>query len=176
MTMDTSFNKILSLTTLGACLTFLSGCDSFRNTFGLDHYQPDEFKVSDNPPLSIPKDYKLRPPLEGQSNSQTTSTVSTTGSSQAQAQNLLLGTSASTETSKDEGEQSLLSMASSQQKASPNIRDTVNKEAAVATNVSDSLIQRIMGWREEAAKNIASINGEQQPSQTSATVNEQKTN
>jgi hypothetical protein len=175
--MHTSFNKFLSLTTLSVCLVSLSGCDSFRNTFGLDHYQPDEFKVSDNPPLSIPKDYRLRPPANGQSNNEAGTTVSKAGSSQEQAQNLLLGTpTATTGTSKGASEQALLSMASSQQQATPNIRDTVDKEAAVATNVSDSLIQRIMGWREEAAKNIASINGEQQTPQANTIVNEQKVN
>ncbi len=176
MTMTPFFNKFLSLTTLAACLAFLSGCDSFRNTFGLDHYQPDEFKVSDNPPLSIPKDYKLRPPANGEGNTQTTATASANGAS-SQAQNLLLGTtSATTGTSKGTSEQTLLSMATAQQQAAPNIRDTVNKEAAVATNVSDSLIQRIMGWKEEFAKNAASINAEPQPAQVAPVVTEQKAN
>ena len=43
-------------------LIFLTGCDSVKQTFGLDHYQPDEFKVGQNLPLSLPPDSILRPP------------------------------------------------------------------------------------------------------------------
>lgn len=169
------FYKLFSLVALGGISVFsLSGCDSFRNTFGLDHYQPDEFKVSDNPPLSMPKDYRLRPPGDGSSNNQ----VNVTGSpsaSQAQAQNLLLGANSATPASKGSSEQTLLAMANAKQQAAPDIRNTVNKEAAVTTNVSDALIQRIIGWREEAARNISSINGEQATQPTTA-PSEQKAN
>lgn len=157
------FNKLGVLFVLGLASVTLSGCDSFRSTFGLDHYQPDEFKISENPPLSIPKDYKLRPPA-GSGNSSDGPAVSpvSSASSGAQAQNLLLGSSANTTSpsAKTKSEQSLLNAASSQQQAAPNIRETVNREAAVATNVSDALLQKIMSWKEEAARNISSINGE----------------
>eukprot|EP01037_Dinobryon_pediforme_P017333 gene17333-17524_t len=132
----------------------LSGCDSFRNTFGLDHYQPDEFKVSENPPLSIPKDYKLRPPAGSGNGSESSAFGVASAPSGAQAQNLLLGSSGSpvASASKNQGEQNLLAMASSQQQAVPDIRETVNREAAVSANLSDSLIQKIMSWKEEAAQ------------------------
>ena len=156
------FNRISIFFGLGVASMALSGCDSFRNTFGLDHYQPDEFKVSENPPLSIPKDYKLRPPAGSGNGAEDSVGRVVSPSSGIQAQSLLLGSSAAStpSVSKAQSEQSLLSMASSQQQAVPNIRETVNREAAVSTNVSDALIQKIMSWKEEAARNIASIHGE----------------
>ncbi|MBY0281414.1 MAG: DUF3035 domain-containing protein [Alphaproteobacteria bacterium] len=160
------FNRLSVILGLGAVSIALSGCDSFRNTFGLDHYQPDEFKVSENPPLSMPKDYKLRPPAGSGNGSEGSTLGIASVSSGTQAQNLLLGSSAAVTPAINKtqsGEQNLLAMASSQQQAVPNIRETVNREAAVSTNVSDSMIQKIMGWKEEAARNIASINGEAPP-------------
>lgn len=156
------FNRLSILFGLGVASITLSACDSLRSTFGLDHYQPDEFKVSDNPPLSMPKDYKLRPPAGSDNNSEgATVGKETTSSSSIQAQTLLVGSSGTpTSSAKNKGEQSLLAAASGQQQAAPNIRETVNREAAVTTNVSDALLQRIMSWKEEAAKNIASINAE----------------
>ena len=165
-------NRIGVFFGLGVASMTLSGCDSFRNTFGLDHYQPDEFKVSENPPLSIPKDYKLRPPAGSGNGSESSAFGVASAPSGAQAQNLLLGSSGSpvASASKNQGEQNLLAMVSSQQQAVPDIRETVNREAAVSTNLSDSLIQKIMSWKEEAARNISSINGE---STSTASANSQ---
>ena len=156
-------NTLVVFLGLGAVSLVLSGCDSFRSTFGLDHYQPDEFNVSGNPPLSMPKDYKLRPPAAGGDGSAVAATSSTVPSSQTQAHELLLGGVAPNSSSQTQAEQNLLVLASGQQQAAPDIRETVNREAAVATNVSDSLIQRIMSWKEEAARNIKSIDGETKP-------------
>lgn len=168
------FNKLSILFGLGVASIALSGCDSFRSTFGLDHYQPDEFKVSDNPPLSMPKDYKLRPPA-GSGNSSESASINTGSfsSAGAQAQTLLVGSSAvATPNAKNKSEQTLLASASSQQQAAPNIRETVNREAAVTTNVSDALLQRIMSWKEEAAKNIASIKEETASASTAPATNQ----
>lgn len=43
----------------------VGGCDSVRNTLGLDHYQPDEMQAGVNPPLTQPPHFKLRPPQPG---------------------------------------------------------------------------------------------------------------
>jgi hypothetical protein len=43
---------------------FLTGCDKVKETFGFDHYQPDEFNVEQNSPLSLPPDSNLRPPMD----------------------------------------------------------------------------------------------------------------
>ncbi len=43
-------------------IPFLSGCAQVRDTFGLNHYQADEFMVDPNDPLIIPPDYRLPEP------------------------------------------------------------------------------------------------------------------
>lgn len=48
--------------------SLLSGCSSVRNTFGFDHYQPDEMQTDPNPrlaALTIPPNFQLRPPRPG---------------------------------------------------------------------------------------------------------------
>lgn len=51
--------KLYILCALGLVLV---SCDSVKDTFGLAHNQADEFSVSDNPPLTIPKDFRLKKP------------------------------------------------------------------------------------------------------------------
>jgi hypothetical protein len=49
---------------LAALLTACSG-DDVRSTIGLERSAPDEFKVVSRPPLSVPPEFTLRPPLPG---------------------------------------------------------------------------------------------------------------
>lgn len=65
---------------LAAC----SGND-VKQTLGLDRKAPDEFRVVSRPPLSVPPDFNLRPPAEGNE-----VTGSTTPAS-AQASEVVLG-------------------------------------------------------------------------------------
>lgn len=46
------------------CLTLnLAACGDLRGTLGLNKNAPDEFKVVARPPLTVPPDFTLRPPL-----------------------------------------------------------------------------------------------------------------
>lgn len=67
-------NKIdlKNLVLISAITVSLSGCDSVKRTFGFDHYQADEMNVVDNPPLSLPPCYDLRPPEKNISSTSTT--------------------------------------------------------------------------------------------------------
>ncbi|HEV2302724.1 MAG TPA: DUF3035 domain-containing protein [Stellaceae bacterium] len=52
----------------GFCLAggpLLAGCDSFKQAIGIDKVAPDEFSVENQPPLTIPPDFALRPPKPG---------------------------------------------------------------------------------------------------------------
>lgn len=59
----------MSRTTTVLCLlvaaALLAGCESARKAFGGERTGPDEFRVYSRPPLSLPPDYKLRPPAPG---------------------------------------------------------------------------------------------------------------
>jgi hypothetical protein len=116
--------KILTLISVGASL---SGCDSVRNTLGLDHYQPDEFNISNNPPLSMPKDYNLRPPVDGKQIPNRTEFNAST----QQAKQTLLGANSGTTTAtgSSQNTQSLIDQAKAGQTVDPNIRTTVDQEA-----------------------------------------------
>jgi len=155
--------KFFTFLGLGLSGFALSGCDNLRNTFGLDHYQPDEFNISDNPPLSIPKDYKLRPPVQGSGNSESAAAAP---SSNEKVQDLLVGQSkgGAVSSSKDPAARSLLAQAADGQTVDPSIRETVNKEAPLDTSASAPLTKKIEGWKKEAATNIASIHEEKQTS------------
>jgi hypothetical protein len=55
-----------TLTVCGISLALLLGaCESVRDQLGLTKSSPDEFAVVINTPLSLPPDYKLRPPDPG---------------------------------------------------------------------------------------------------------------
>jgi hypothetical protein len=75
------------LTLLPLCLLMLTGCDTVRDTLGLEHSGPNEFDVATSAPLSMPPDYNLRPPEPGAPRPQEVSASD-------QAQNLLLGNAA----------------------------------------------------------------------------------
>ena len=154
---------LLPLSLLSSTL-LLTGCDSVRNTFGLDHYQPNEMDVSNHPPLSLPKDFKLRPPVTGGASNTTSSSIS----SSPQAQKVLVGDTAQTVgKTGDASESALLSQASGNQSAPADIRKLVDSEAAVDGNVSDSLMSRILSWKDEAAKNFSSISSDAAKTETS---------
>lgn len=43
----------------------LSGCSNFKQIVGLQPTMPDEFQVESSAPLTIPPDFRLRPPKPG---------------------------------------------------------------------------------------------------------------
>ncbi len=72
---------------LPLCLLSLTGCDTVRDTLGLDHSGPNEFDVATSAPLSMPPDYNLRPPEPGAARPQDVP-------ADQQAQQTLLGSAA----------------------------------------------------------------------------------
>lgn len=112
------------LTVIVAALS-LSGCDSVRHTLGLDHYQPDEFNIVDHPPLSMPKDYNLRPPSDGNT------PIKEVDRSTNQAAQTLLGGNLGVGTggSSNKNLNTVVDRAKSAQTIDPNIRETLDKEA-----------------------------------------------
>lgn len=60
----TAVKKLILLSTVFS----ITGCDTLRNTFGLDHYQADEFNIEQNAPLTLPPSYDLEPPVQTEKN------------------------------------------------------------------------------------------------------------
>lgn len=79
--------KLSPLALLPLSLVLLTGCDTVRDTLGLEHSAPNEFDVSSSAPLSMPPDYNLRPPEPGAARPQEVP-------ADVQAQKTLLGSAA----------------------------------------------------------------------------------
>lgn len=57
--------NIFKIALLGGLALGVSGCESTRETFGLNKQSPDEFAVVSRAPLSLPPDFTLRVPEPG---------------------------------------------------------------------------------------------------------------
>lgn len=135
-----------------------SGCANTRSTLGLDKSSPDEFDVVRQAPLSLPPDFKLRPPQPGLGEAHETPVVE-------QARQAIFGLeddrgtiSVSRSdpnvpiaapiqevgvTSKGEA---LLLARSGVVDAETGIRGIIDQEYSVVVTADDNLIDRLLGW------------------------------
>ena len=67
--------SIFKVALLGGLAFAVSGCESTRETFGLNKTAPDEFQVVSRAPLSLPPDFTLRVPDPGAPRPQTGTTT-----------------------------------------------------------------------------------------------------
>jgi hypothetical protein len=133
--------KIFSL--IGFSL-LLTACDGVKDSLGMSHYQADEFNLQQNPPLSMPPNYKLMPPRTKNTDGKSVPL----NASAEKAQKIVGGGESSTEIS-GESSADLRDKAGT---ADDSIRETLNKEA----ENGDSKLSK---WKEEFVKNAKSING-----------------
>ena len=133
---------VLAVASLG-----ITGCEGIKEQFGLNKSAPDEFSVVTRAPLSLPPDFRLRPPEPGAARPQESSAVE-------RAQAALVG--ASREQGIDEnsvqrsvGESALLNQAGTEI-AKSDIRRVINEENAVLADVEDSLVERLIFWRSQS--------------------------
>lgn len=126
-------------------LLLLTACDGVKDSLGMGHYQADEFNLQQNPPLSMPPNYKLMPPhtkdKEGKS-------VPLNPSAE-RAKQVVGGGEATGEISAD----SASDLKSKTGTANDTIRETVDKEAV------DGVDDKLSKWKEEFVKNAKSISG-----------------
>lgn len=147
-------NKNYILTSIILSSLAMGGCDTFRNTFGLDHYSPNEWSAAEpSPGLILPPDFKSRPklppPAPGSPNPHAVSAT-------VKAQKTVLG-SAPDHTSSPavgRGEADIVEKASENQPVTPGIRKIVDEEAQEDDTVSAKVISKIKSWKKEAATNL----------------------
>ncbi len=144
-------NVVCVTTASIACALLLSGCDSFRSTFGLDHYQADEFNVANHKPLSIPPSYDLMPPDAAASPDamQSRGEVSTTH----QAQKVLLGRTTEKSDAQSAGSTTITEKASTKQIADKNIREKVTNEAKDSRETDNPLADKLAKLGETIKEN-----------------------
>lgn len=146
-------NKFYTLTPILLCSLALSGCDSFRNTFGLDHYSPDEWRASPSPGLILPPDFaerpKLPPPAPGTPNPHVVP-------ESVKAQKTVLGDIPPAEptASPTKGEKDVIEKASENQEVTPDIRKKLDEESQSDGTISSKVIAKIKSWKKEAVENL----------------------
>ncbi|WP_052065458.1 DUF3035 domain-containing protein [Thalassospira australica] len=138
--------NIFRIALLGGLALGVSGCESTRETFGLNKQAPDEFAVVSRAPLSLPPDFTLRVPEPGAARPQT-------GSTTDQARRILVGEDPNgvkrdiTEGQRSKGQVALLS-ASGAQYADPKIRNTVDRETSIFISESESFVDDLLFWQQ----------------------------
>lgn len=131
-----------SLITLGCASLLLAACGDVRQDLGLGRNPPDEFAVVDRPPLSMPPDFDLRPPEPGAPRPQSVDLK------QRASDVLFAGDTSATSTETSDGEKALLTQLGAD-KASPDIRTTVDREASQKVVGTEHLVQDLLWWKKD---------------------------
>lgn len=127
----------------------LAGCDGVRKELGLTKQAPDEFRVVQRAPLSLPPDYQLRPPMPGATRPQE-------GTPSEQAREAVFrnseagqsGLEAVPADGRSRGERALLARAGAQN-ADPQIRQIVNQETQQLVEQNRGFLDQLIFWRSE---------------------------
>ena len=122
------------------CLMVM-GCDpqALKEGLGFGRQAPDEYKVVERAPLSVPPDFHLRPPRPGAERPQETDI-------RELAERVLMGRGKPTPPrERSPGELALLGRAGAS-KAEPNIRQTISRENGGPAVESDGFVDNLMFW------------------------------
>ena len=151
--------KHITVILLSSAFITLTGCDTFRNTFGLDHYQADEFNVGENPPLSMPPNYNLAPPANNASENSEKKKADDENTTK-KAKEALLGRAEKTKNSSTNSGKIIVKKASEVQKPDPEIRKTVTEEKDSLSSDSNSFPDKVAKIGQEIAKNAKNTSTE----------------
>lgn len=126
----------------------LSGCGDTRKALGFDKAPPDEFKIVNRAPLSLPPDYALRPPQPGATRPQEQTVPE-------QARQVLLGATApatrpAASPTASAGESALLAKVGASN-TDPRIREMVNRDSVALADADRTFLDRIVFWKKPDA-------------------------
>lgn len=129
--------KTISLVAVLAACAAASGCQQFSQAIGAEKVAPDEFRVVTRAPLSVPPDFGLRPPRPGEARpaalrpEQMTAAVfgENTGAKASAAERALIAKAGA-------------------EAVDPNIRNTVDFEAANIVRKPEAFANRVLGQTE----------------------------
>jgi hypothetical protein len=127
---------------LSALLLALPACAGAKKELGLTRTAPDEFAVVERAPLEMPPDFALRPPRPGASRPQE-------AQSPDEARTVVFGAPQPTAQNAPVAAEQLLLQQAGAAKAAPGIRQTVDREAAMAAPAAASkkpVAERLLGW------------------------------
>jgi hypothetical protein len=158
MTM-TRFNHTAAVMAVVAAATLLTACEGPRRALGLEKTTPNEFAVVGRAPLSMPPDFKLRPPLPGADRpgeqavvEQARQTVFGIEPAAGAGAEGFTGNLADLSKLPEQsvGEAVLLSRVGTEA-AQPDIRAVVDRESAILATADETFLDRLLHWREPAA-------------------------
>jgi len=139
-------NRLRGLGLAAIALTLaLSACSrgETQRMFGLERTSPDEFQVVRQTPLSVPPDFRLRPPQPG-AERPAERTV------QAQARDALFGDGSGqlAGATGSASEQALLARAGADS-VDPSIRRVVDQETLAMVDAEDTFLRRLIFWQDQ---------------------------
>ncbi len=126
-------------------VALLSGCESARKAFSGEKSAPDEFAVYSRPPLSLPPEYKLRPPKPGEKFQRGDSSV-------AIAKQAIVGRAVNRRAPlKAEGSPGVIALLreTGGLTATPDIRVTINEESSILSSEDQVFVDKLIFWIDE---------------------------
>lgn len=137
-----------SLCVFFAIVILLSGCDKAKKALGQTKEAPDEFAVFQRAPLSIPPDYRLKPPKPGSERPQAVNPRDRAAQALGIKENTapLSTRTNNSRTSLSPGELSVLQLTGATN-ADPSIRVKINRETGIMVNASESFTDKITFWQ-----------------------------
>ncbi|MCH7539647.1 MAG: DUF3035 domain-containing protein [Proteobacteria bacterium] len=138
-------NSRLTLAVCGISLAlFLGACERIKDQLGLSKTSPDEFSVVTRAPLTLPPDYRLRPPEPG---AQRPQEISVQEQVKAALFNASTGQGSSIGPVATVGESALLARAGSSDQNS-GIRAIINQDNAIFAEEGGSFVDALIFWRD----------------------------
>ncbi|MCP4395465.1 MAG: DUF3035 domain-containing protein [Alphaproteobacteria bacterium] len=142
-----TYKKIISNTVVTSIvissLSALSGCSNVTQSMGLDIPPPDEFTVITRPPLELPPNFELRPPMSG-------TTAPKAKAASETAKDALIKSSDNTKelpAYRSKGENAFAKKANIDD-AEEGIRNTIEKETTSLTKKQESFADKLIFWKE----------------------------
>jgi len=137
-----------SLCVVFAIVILLSGCDKAKKALGQTKEAPDEFAVFQRAPLSLPPDYRLKPPKPGSARPQAVKPRDRA----AQALGILEHTQLQSTKTRDPlrslspGELSVLQLTGATN-SDPSIRMKIDRETGIMVTASESFTDKVTFWQ-----------------------------
>jgi hypothetical protein len=125
----------------------LAGCSDTRKALGIDKSLPNEYTVMSRAPLTMPPDFRLRPPQPGAERPQETRAEEVAKQTVFRAVEPKPSMASLADTNgRSAGEMALLEQAGAIG-ADPKIRETVAREATQLVEADRSFIDRLVFWQ-----------------------------
>ena len=135
----------------------LGGCSNIKKQLGFGKNSPDEFAVATRAPLTVPPDFRLRPPTPGEEGPR-----QNTAQDRARLALTAAGADGISGGERSVGESAILAQARTDE-ANTDIRRILEEENSILADENKTLLSRIMFWREkEPPGTIVEPTGESQ--------------